>query len=79
MSMPLLLASGEKLPFTRGQSFMYPAHYDDADVISSVAPKGTVRMHNDLLRTVLNGLGVPVTGVGPADLNGGVLTEVLPA
>jgi hypothetical protein len=80
MSMPSLLISGDKLPFARGKSILYPAYYEDPEMIrSSNAPAGAVRKHNDLLSTVLNGLGVESSGVGAAGDNAGVLTEVLPA
>jgi hypothetical protein len=60
---------------------IYPANYELAmpgqDVRSVNAPDGPLRYHNDLLRTVLNGLGVPVSSVGTAAYNTGTLDEVL--
>lgn len=80
MSIPSVLVAGEKLPFATGKSILYPAHYLDTtqDIRSSVAPKGDPRYHQDLLRTVLNGLGVDATSVGSSAYNTGVLAEVLP-
>lgn len=79
MSMPTLLVSGEKLPFARGRSVIYPAYYpEDAGEVRSVnAPEGPVRYHNDLLRTVLNGLGVDVSAVGDAAYNTGLLEDLI--
>jgi hypothetical protein len=80
-SMPSLLISGEKLPFARGTSAMYPANYElvaaGSDIRTVIAPEGPLRYHNDLLRTVLNGLGVPVTSVGTGSFNTGPLDELL--
>lgn len=80
-NMPSLLISGERLPFARGTSVMYPANYElvgaGQDIRSAIAPEGPLRYHNDLLRTVLNGLGVPATSVGTASFNTGPLDEIL--
>lgn len=81
LSMPSLLISGERLPFARGTSVMYPANYElvgaGQDIRPVIAPEGPLRYHNDLLRTVLNGLGVPATSVGTASFNTGPLDEIL--
>jgi hypothetical protein len=82
MSMPSLLVSGDKLPFARGKSIVYPPFYADSTEDNEIRPlvpvAGAIRNHNDLLSTVLTGLGVPTDSVGTASDNGGVLTEVLP-
>ncbi len=79
MSLPLLLVSGDNLPFTKSKSIIYEPHYDDpaADIRPAVTPDGPRRNHNDLLRTVLAGLGVDVPSVGGAADNLGDLPEVL--
>jgi hypothetical protein len=79
LSMPSVLISGENLPFARGKSVRYaPTYADDTqDIRSPLTPDGPARNHNDLLRTVLNGLGVDATSVGTASYNQGPLDELL--
>lgn len=81
LSMPSLLISGENLPFARGRSVTYTPDYASLgltnDVRPAVTPDGPIRNHNDLLTTVLTGLGVPVSSVGTAAYNQGPLPELL--
>jgi hypothetical protein len=72
-NMPYVLASGDKLPFQRGTVVRYPVQYHQQDTESEGAP----RYHNDLLRTVLNGVGVGVSSVGATAYNEGPLDLLL--
>jgi hypothetical protein len=72
-NMPYVLASGDKLPFARGSVVRYPVQYMQEDT----QKEGPPTYHNDLLRTVLNGVGVGVESVGAASGNQGPLDRLL--
>lgn len=76
-NMPLLLASGSKLPFPRGRVMRYPRSFSGDDTRWVGEPQGPVRSHSDLLQTVLAGLGVNVPSLGAPQHNSGILEDFL--
>jgi hypothetical protein len=76
-NMPFVLAAGPNIPIQRGKVMRYPISYDGNNANGCIASAGTSPSHNDLLRTVLQAVGVTVPSVGTAQHNGGVLTNLL--
>ncbi len=76
-NMPFVLASGENLPFARGKVVRYPRSFKQTDTRWLGTPQGEPRSHNDLLRTVLHGVGVDVPSVGTEAFNSGLLDLLL--
>ncbi len=76
-NMPFLLAAGPNIPIQRGKVMRYPISYDGMNASGCIPSNGTSPSHNDLLRTVLQAVGVTVPSVGTAQHNAGVLSNLL--
>ena len=85
-NMPFLLAGGPNIPIKRGKVASFPISYDNKD--GCIPVTGVSPSHNDMLRTVLQAVGLQVPTVGSTKgidvnnsgsvtLNQGVLTDLL--
>jgi hypothetical protein len=87
-NMPFVVAAGSQIPLERGKVVRFPVSYDQNNQMGCIASAGVSPSHNDLMRTVLQALGVTLPSVGSASaedpstkvatqLNQRILTELL--